>query len=335
MTVRGRCLVTGGGGYLGRALCLALARRGTAVVSYDLRPTGAAHPNVHEVPGDVCDRERLVAAMQGVDCVFHTASIIDLATGLAGVRRLVYTSSNMVVFDGRPARRLTEDAPYPGRPLAPYTATKAQAERAVLAADGPALATCAIRPSGIWGPGEQHHLPRVIDEALRGRFPVVIGDGRALTEWSYVDNVVHGHLLAADRLLDPVSPARGRAYFVNDGWYADTVELFRLLFEGCGLRFPRRHVPAWPVVQAMRAWEWLHRMGAPAPMLTRLELLQMVVPHPCSIDRARRDLGYRPLVGIDEAVERTIPYCRELVRTGTATTTPGAPARSPEPAIAA
>src|SRR5581483_6709529 len=211
----GRCLITVGNGYLGRALAAELARRGADVVRLDTREAPGPVPG-RFVGGDISDRAAVIDATRGVDTIFHAASVIDLATNgtrrqrtlsyqvnvrgtrnvidacrIHEIRRLVYTSSSTVVFDGRPHAEVTEEMPYPTRDLSLYLTTKALAERAVLAADEPGLATCAVRPGGIFGPGEQHHLPRLAREIARGRFIVLFGQGNARSEWSFIDNLVH------------------------------------------------------------------------------------------------------------------------------------------------
>jgi 3beta-hydroxy-delta5-steroid dehydrogenase/steroid delta-isomerase len=287
---------------------------------------------------DIRDGRSLAAAFAGADAVIHTASIIDLSSTCtreqrqrswdinvggthnviagcreAGVGRLVYTSSSTVVFDGRPADVVTEDFAYAHRPDDLYRATKGEAERAVLAANGSALRTCAIRPTGIYGPGERYHLPRVVDEAVRGRLVVKFGSSKALSEWSYVDNVVHGHLLALDALT-PGSAVGGQAYFINDGWYAESFELLDVLLTRLGLKTPKIRLPAGAGVAVAKVWEWAHcRLGAPKPLLTPIEMRQLAVSHPSSIDKARRDLGYEPVVSPVEAIERTLPYLRNLL----------------------
>jgi 3beta-hydroxy-delta5-steroid dehydrogenase/steroid delta-isomerase len=333
-----RCAVTGAAGYLGQALTAALVARGHEVVAIDAT-TVAPSPGIIPMRVDIRDSRALVATFSNVDVVFHTASVIDPSTICsperrkrswdinvggtqnvvcaaleAGVGRLIYTSSSTVVFDGHAANVVTEDAPYPDKPVDLYTATKAKAEKAVLAANGSELLTCALRPTGIFGPGERHHLPRVIDEAARGRLKVQFGSADALSEWSYIDNVVHAHLLAM-HALRPGAAACGQAYFINDEWYAESFELFRILLEGVGLPTPRFRIPSRPAVVLARVWEWAHwRLHAPEPLVTPLEMMQLAVSHPCSIDKARRDLGYEPIVSMDEAVARTLPYCEALLR---------------------
>lgn len=331
------CLITGGTGFLGRSLARELARRGCAVTVLDTRPATFDDPTIRVVTADVCDLESVEAALAGVDTVFHTAAVVALATVFderlrrhvtdinvggtetviaacrrRGVKRLVYTSTCQVAFTGEPFDLVTEEAPYARHQPDLYGRTKQAAERAVLAANGQdGLLTAAIRPSGIYGPGEEHHLPRMIRQCARHLFCALLGDGEALSEWSYIDNLVHGHILAAEALV-PGGAAPGQAYFINDGEFIDSTEMFRPIVTALGYRWPSVRIPAWVARAVASVFEHVHRLGGPAPLLTRVEVQKMTVRYPCSIGKARRDLGYEPVVPFAEAVNRCIPYCRQL-----------------------
>src|SRR5581483_2463045 len=131
------------------------------------------------------------------------------------VRRLVFTSSPSVVGGGHAIEGGDESLPYPRHYLAHYPRTKAEAERLVLAANGPDLATVALRPHLIWGPGDNHLIPRLLARAKAGRLRQV-GDGTNRVDVTYIDNAAAAHVLAADR-LGPGSPAPGKAYFITNG----------------------------------------------------------------------------------------------------------------------
>src|SRR5207247_1587811 len=118
------------------------------------------------------------------------------------------------IYDGRDHRNANESLPDPSRYLCHYPHSKALAERAVLAASGAGLATVALRPHLIWGPRDNHLIPRLIARARAGKLKRV-GAGNNLISMSYVENAAHAHLLAADRLA-PGSPVAGQAYFINE-----------------------------------------------------------------------------------------------------------------------
>ena len=120
----------------------------------------------------------------------------------------MFTSSPSVVFGGHDIAGGDESLPYPRRYLAHYPRTKAEAERLVLAANGPDLATVALRPHLVWGPGDNHLIPRLLARARSGRLRIV-GDGTNRVDVTYVDNAAAAHLLAADRLA-PGLAGRGQ-----------------------------------------------------------------------------------------------------------------------------
>ena len=133
------------------------------------------------------------------------------------VQAFVYTSSIDVTFTGHPVHNATEaDLTYPQTPswYNGYIHTKVLAERAVLAANRPTFRTAALRPSHIYGPGDAM-LTIISDMVRAGQAPFRLGHG--INDYVFVDNVAMGHVLCAESLLvDPDSPAVGRAFFLSD-----------------------------------------------------------------------------------------------------------------------
>ena len=222
-----RCLVTGGGGFLGRYVVRALLARGDRVVSLD-RPGVAVEGEL--APGDVRDGEAVARAARGCDAVFHLASVVDVgeaqraalhAVNVGGtarvieacrsekVPRLVYCSSASVVYDGRDIEGGDETLPYGRRHVAPYAETKHIAEERVLAANDGALFTCAIRPHLVFGPGDTRMLPEVLRHA-EGRLPLVVGDPDKLSDFTFVENAADALLLAEERSPSGASPPPAR-----------------------------------------------------------------------------------------------------------------------------
>jgi len=340
-TELGYCLVTGGAGYLGRHLVMGLLGRGHRVRAFDCRPQDLRHEQLDVVRGDVRSLEDLRKACLGIETVFHTAAVLDFARfasrirrehsfgvnvrGVenalraareAGARRFVHTSTNNVTLDG-PVIDGDESRPYATRTRDIYTASKIEGEKLALAANGQGgMLTCAIRPGGIYGPGEQVVFPRVVAECLAGRYVARIGDGTALSDNTFIENLVDGEIEAARHLV-PGSPLCGQAYFVTDGRPINYFDFFRPVVEGLGFRHPRFWVPGGLVHAVMTAWEWLHfKLGLPRPPLLSLEVRKIVVSHYNRIDRARRDFGFAPKVPMEEALARCLEHCRSLVSEG-------------------
>jgi hypothetical protein len=156
-------------------------------------------------------------------------------------------------------------------------------------------------------------LPRVVEECASGKFVATIGDGTALSDNTYIDNLVDGEIEAARHLI-PGSPLAGEPYFITDGAPINHFEFFRPIVEGLGFEFPTRRIPGWVLHETMRAWEFLHwSLRAPRPPLTPLEVRKIVVSHYNRIDKARRDFGWTPRVGVEEAREKCVAYYRELL----------------------
>lgn len=343
-TELGRVLVTGGSGFVGANLVTALLERGHEVRSFDRAPSPLPeHPRLTVLEGDICDPQTVAAAVDGIDTVIHTAAIIDLMGGAsvteeyrkrsfavnvtgtenlvhaaqaAGVKRFVYTASNSVVMGGQRIAGGDETLPYTERFNDLYTETKVVAEKFVLAAnggeDGAGLLTCSIRPSGIWGRGDQTMFRKVFESVLAGHVKVLVGGKNVKLDNSYVHNLIHGFILAAQHLV-PGGTAPGQAYFINDGEPINMFEFSRPVVEACGQQYPRIRVPGRLVWLAMTVWQWLHfRFGLPKPMIEPLGVERLYLDNYFSIAKAERDLGYRPLFTTEQAMAECLPYYVDL-----------------------
>lgn len=320
-----KALVTGGGGFLGSAIVRQLVARGNMVrsISRSAYPE-LAQLGVEQVQGDLADADDMHAAAAGCDIVFHVAAKAGIwekyadyhrtnVTGTEnvlaacrreGIRRLVYTGSPSVVFDGSDVEGGDESLPYPEHYEAHYPRTKALAEQMVLAANGPSLATVSLRPHLIWGPGDNHLVPRIVARAKAGKLRR-IGCRLCLVDTVYVENAAQAHLLAADRLAGG-SPVAGKAYFISNGEPIPLWEMVNAILAAAGLPPVTRTIPPRAAYAAgafcEQLWKLLPLKGEP-PM-TRFVARELSTPHWFNISAARRDLGYVPEISIAEGLKR-------------------------------
>jgi nucleoside-diphosphate-sugar epimerase len=318
-------LVTGGGGFLGGAIVARLVARGDAVRSLSRGDYPALRAlGVEQVRGDLADPDAVARAVDGCAVVFHVAAKAGIwgpyaeyhrsnvegtrnviaACRARGVGRLVFTSSPSVVFDGRDMEGVDESVPYPRRHDAAYPATKAEAERLVRAADGHDLATVALRPHLIWGPGDNHLFPRLVARARAGRLRR-IGRRHKLVDSTYIDDAAEAHLRAADRLA-PGSPVAGQVYFLSQGEPWPAWDLINRLLQAARLPPVTRTIPTPLAYLAGAVCEGFARALRleDEPPMTRFLARELSSAHWFNIDAARRDLGYQPSVSIEEGMRR-------------------------------
>lgn len=324
-------LVTGGGGFLGGALVRRLVARGARVRSFsrgdypELRQLG-----VEVIQGDLTDAEAVRRAAVGCDIVFHVAAkagvwgpyqdyyranVIGTEHVLAAcrrqrIRRLVYTSSPSVVFDGRDMEGVNEAAPYPAHYHAPYPQTKARAERLVLQANDLDLATVALRPHLLWGPGDPHLVPRILARARAGRLRR-IGRHDKRIDTTYIDNAAEAHLLAAERLQVGAPPA-GKAYFIAQGEPLPLWDMINRILAAAGLPPVTRTLPASIAYAIGGLCEVIYRLAqiTHEPPLTRFVVRELATAHWFDLTAARRDLGYQPTVSLAEGLKRLQDWLR-------------------------
>lgn len=314
------CLVTGGAGYLARALVRRLVAAGCDVRTIDVRES--AIPGARSIVADLRDHDAIEPAFEGVDTVFHTAAVIstigaDLAPPARrrfvfgvnvvgtenvlraarahGVRAFVHTSSFNVVMDG-PIDEGDESLPYAEAANDLYTQTKAAAEKLVLSADTPGgLRTCALRPAGIWGPGRGAvMIEAFVDQLAKGAFKATMGDGGSVLDNTHVENLVDAEILAAKALREKPELVGGQAYFITDDERLNGMEWFRPIVEGLGHRFPATKLPRGMMYGLAYALELAHHFGGPEPTLTRRGVRNLTESTSFRIDKARAHLGYEP-----------------------------------------
>jgi sterol-4alpha-carboxylate 3-dehydrogenase (decarboxylating) len=312
---------------LGFELVRRLTQAGKQVQVLDLEPL--PEPVCDAIPGDIRDREAVRRAADGAEVVFQVAAavwdprtparvyeevnvtgnrlVVETCREL-GIRRLVYTSTMDVVVDGRrPVADGDESLPYPRRlPRDPYSRTQILAEQLVLAANGPELATCALRPVGMYGPRDRYHLGNIIRLARRGHY-IRLGDGSARFSHAYSENVAHAHCLAAQHLW-PGSLLAGQCYFIGDHYPAGNLfDFMEPYLKALGLPATRRSIP-YPLAYALA---FLAELAAPRSSFNRFAVVQTCIDHTFVHHRAARDFGYRPMVSRAEAFRRTLRWLRQ------------------------
>lgn len=306
-------LVTGGAGFIGSHIAETLVARGDQVRVLDNLSTGHRSnlsglcSRIEFIEGDVTDARTAARAVEGVDCVFHEAALASVplsierpldshaacATGTvtlldaarrAGVRRVVYAASSAAYGNQPTSTKRESDLP---APLSPYAAGKLAGElycQAFWSSFG--LETVAIRYFNVFGPRQDPHsqysavIPLFITAMLSGRQPVIYGDGRQSRDFSYVANVVHANLLAAD-----APGVAGRTINAADGRSVDLLALLDALNRLLGTHVKPQFAPQRPGdVRESQA----------------------------DITLARSLLGYEPQVGFEDGLRRSVDYYREI-----------------------
>ncbi len=308
-------LVTGAAGFIGSHIAEALVERGDRVRVLDNLSTGhrgnlrPIESEIEFLEGDVTDAAVVAKAVKGVDCIFHEAALASVprsvehpldtnaacVTGTltlldearkAGVRRLVYAASSSAYGDQPTSSKRESDLP---APISPYGAAKLAAEfycQAFTATYG--FETVSIRYFNVFGPRQDPHsqysavIPLFITAMLDGKRPTVYGDGHQSRDFTFVANVVHGNLLAADAEAKLVS---GRTFNVANGRQTSLLELLAVLNELLGTHIQPVHAPP--------------RAGDVRESLA-------------DITQARARLGYEPLVDFEEGLRRSIDYYRAI-----------------------
>ncbi len=320
-----KVLVTGGGGFLGQAICRQLVAKGHQVRTLNRHRYPALDAlGVEQAVGDVATLDVVLEAAAGREAIVHTAAKagawgplaeyydanvrgtdhVLAACEMHGIDRLVHTSSPSIVHDGHDLDGVDERTPYGRHFSAPYPQTKVIAERRVLAANSPKLATVALRPHLIWGPGDPHLLPRLVERAQKGRLRH-IGSVSKKIDTVYVENAAEAHVLALEK-LGPGAPIAGKAYFITQGEPIAVDAMVNALLKAAGLPPETRRLPldlARPLGAIMESL-WRLVGAKHEPPLTRFLVEQLSTAHWFDISAARRDLGYAPRVSTSEGLVR-------------------------------
>jgi nucleoside-diphosphate-sugar epimerase len=318
-------LVTGGRGFLGGVIVRMLLEQGKTVRSLARHHcTQLEAAGVEQFVGDLTDAALVDRAVNGCEQVYHVAAKAGVwgayrdfynanvvgtrnvisACRKQGVTRLVYTSSPSVVFDGADMEGVDESAPYPQHFHAPYPQTKAQAEQLVLAANSDQLATVALRPHLIWGPGDNHLVPRILERG-RGGHLRRIGKGDNLIDAVYIDNAAIAHLQAGKQLAIG-SRVAGKVYFVANNEPIPLWDLVNQILAAGDLPPVTRTISPQLAYLAGAMLELFYKnlRLAGEPRMTRFVARELATAHWFDLSAAQRDFGYQPQVSINEGMKR-------------------------------
>jgi nucleoside-diphosphate-sugar epimerase len=324
-------LVTGGGGFVGRYVVDLLLERGYSVRSLGRSPQPALEKKDVDVRcADLADSKAVSDAVAGVDAVFHVAAKAGVwgswesyyqanvvgtknvveACERHGVGRLVYTSTPSVVFNRQPFTGQGNELPYGRDWLCHYAHTKAIAEVEALGANSESLKVVALRPHLIFGPGDPHLLPRVVESVKAGRLKIV-GDGKNRVDVSFVKDVAAAHLAAFDALES--GSGAGKAYFGSQGEPVEIWSWLNKVLKGLGHPPLTKKIPL-PLAYAAGGmaeliWKLFKKSGEPP--ITRFVAVELAKDHYFDLTAAQRELKFEPAYAMQNALNDTIRDLKE------------------------
>ncbi len=321
-----KALVTGGGGFLGGAIVKALLKRGDSVKTIQRgHYPFLSELGVEAIQADVSNGNDIDAAARGCDIIFHVAAkagvwgdydeyyqanVIATQNVIKACENnhipyLVYTSTPSVVFDGTDEAGIDETTPYAKTFFNAYQKTKAEAEQIILKANNSDLKTVALRPHLIWGPGDRHLAPRLIERAKAGRLRLV-GSKDNKVDSCYIDNAVQAHLLAADCLQSVDSICAGKAYFISNDEPLTMTNLINKILAAAELPSVTKTLNANTAYYIGVIFECIYRLFniKQEPLMTRFVARQLSTSHWFDLSAAKHDLAYQPAISIDEGMKR-------------------------------
>lgn len=326
-----RYLITGATGFIGGYVAKACLARGRAVCTI-ARPTSDTaeleKQGVTVYRGDLRDANVVRQAMEDVEVVVHCAAKVGhwgpladfRAVNVEGVRNLLETSkgralsrfvhvSTLGVYPARHHYATDETVPAYFAHRDSYSQSKAEAEQVALAAYRDfGVPVVILRPGFVYGPGDRNVMPKIIDALRQGsvRLP---GGGRAALNTIYIRNLVDAIFLAIDS-----QEAVGQIYNLTDGEYVSKEKFIHAVADAMGLPHPHLKPPFWLAKLVARSCEgWARLRGAseaPRFNMTSLKFLGMNLDF--SIDKAKRELGYRPRVSFDDAIAETMAWYKTV-----------------------
>jgi 2-alkyl-3-oxoalkanoate reductase len=320
-----RALVTGASGFVGSALCRALALAGHSAVALTRDPEQArarVGPECSVEQGSIADPTTVARAARGCEVVFHAAGIatqdaparvlrwvnvagtenVLRAARHARVRRVVHISCADVSLVDEDRMHWDEQRALPSKPLGPHAQTKLMAEELALAESDDTLEVTALRPALLWGRDDVDGLARLIRESRSGAF-TLYGGGRNVVATTHVDNLANAALLAAGA---PLAPAR--AYYVSDGEFLEAREFYTRLFSAIGVPPPKLG-SALPLALAKAAAAELFR---PTQGAARARIVRRGRSALFDVSRATHDLALEAKIDLEARLAELGAWVREL-----------------------
>ena len=317
-----RVLVTGGGGFLGSSVCRQLAGKGHKVVAFQRSAADhLASNDIQVVQGDIADISGVLQAAEACEAIIHTAGKAGVWGQAADFQRinvegtanvihacrelkipyLVHTSSPSVVHSGGDIEGADESRPIADHFTAPYPATKALAEKMVIASNKDGLQTVALRPHLIWGPGDPHILPRLAARVRRGR--LALPGPNKVIDTIYIENAAQAHVMALEELTG-AAKCGGKAYFVTNNEPLPQGEIIRKLLAAIGIDVEIKSLPTGLAMTAgaLCEYSWRFLPLAGEPPVTRFAVEQLGTAHWFDTSAAERDFGYRPKISIEQGL---------------------------------
>jgi len=325
-----RYLITGATGFLGGHVAEACAARGLPVVTIarpgsDTKLLDRLGATIRR--GDITDAGVVQQAVDGADVVVHCAAkvgdagpvedyrgvnvealrgLLDTCKGRP-LHRFVHMSS-LGVYEARHHHGTDEREPLPAQHMDGYTQSKVEAEQLALAYQREhGVPVVVLRPGFVYGPRDRNVLPKLIQRMATSKIHYLGGDRRALNT-IYIGNLVDAVFLAAEQPW-----AVGQVYNLTDGEFVSKRRFIEAVAEAMGFKKPKQLLPRWLAGILVRLVERRVRRAGPngKTVLTPAQFKFLLLNLDFSIEKAKRELGYRPRVGFDEGMRQTMAWYKD------------------------
>lgn len=322
-----KVLVTGGGGFLGTYICKELLKQNYEVMNFSRNSyIHLEEMGIQTIKGDISNYEDVKSALENIDGIFHVAALAGVwgnknkfykintlgtqnivkAAKELGIKNFVYTSTPSVVFELDDIENGDESLAYPAHYLTSYAYTKSLAEKHVLSNCDDNFHAVSIRPHLIWGPGDPHIIPRLIEKARAGKLKQV-GDGNNLVDVIYVENAAIAHVLAFNKLVENKNIS-GRAYFIGQERPVNLWQFINQILHYAKVDLIEDSISFKKAYFIGHALEIIFKIAGvekPEPPITRFVACQLAKSHYFSHQRAQEDFGFSPKVSIEKGLINT------------------------------